>query len=241
MRLTLTLALALLPSAFLAAGERDEALALIQRAIRAHGGAAALERAQALVRQGSGVVSANGQDVAFTDVVSYQLPDKARQAVQIEQRGEIVTVINGAKAWQRSGGAAMELGREFADEVRDELYVWWLATLTPLSRDEFTLTLAPAVEVAGRPAAGVKVQSKGHREVRLYFDKDNGLLTRISTRARFGGSLVNKDYLYGAFKEFNGVKLPTQWTELVNDQKQTELKSASYELRKPDDKVFNKP
>src|SRR5262245_49990594 len=67
MRTTVTLSLAVLAAAtsLAQAGEREEALALVQRAIRAHGGASALTSAQAMVRKGSGVLMVNDQEVPF--------------------------------------------------------------------------------------------------------------------------------------------------------------------------------
>ena len=77
-------------------------------------------------------------------------------------------------------------------EVREEAYVWWLATLTPLLKEGFTLSTLPEVQVDGEAAVGVKVVSKGHADTRMYFRKRNGLLARIDRRTAAACCLRNR-------------------------------------------------
>ena len=122
------------------------------------------------------------------------------------------------------------------------MHVQWLMTLTPLKKGEFTLSLLPEIKVNGEPAAGVKAVSKGKPDVKLYFDKKSNLLVKIERRATEAGQNIDKEYFYSGYKEFDGVKLPTKETLLINGRKFSELAGISYKLQKKiDDAVFARP
>ena len=225
----------------LSAGDREDALAIIDRAIKAHGGEEALTKAQNAVRKGSGILINAGQETLFTDVISMNLPGKVRMNLEIGKGNTVVTVLNGDQGWQRSGGAVSDLGRDFRDEIREEAYILWLTTLAPLKKEGFDLAPVAEIKVDGKPAEGVKVSRKSYRQVRLYFDKGTGMLVKISGAGRVAGLVVEKEYLYSGFKDFGGARLFTQSVEMVNGRKSSELKTATYELRKSEDSVFTRP
>src|SRR6202011_4293737 len=100
----------------------------------------------------------------------------------------------------------------------------------------------PEAKVNGQPAAGVKVASKGHADAKLYFDAATHLLVKIERTTREAGLSLDKEYLFGDHKDFDGVKLPTRLTETLEGKKASELTSASYKFpSKPDDAAFSKP
>ena len=126
--------------------------------------------------------------------------------------------------------------------MRNELYVLWLATLTPLKKDDVTLAPVADIKVNGEPAAGVKATSKGRPDVKLYFDKKTHLLVKVERRVSEAGVAVDKEDFYSDYKEFDGVQLPTKLTFLVSGRKFSELSSATYKLpKKIDESVFAKP
>ena len=225
------------------AADRDAALAVIDRAIRAQGGADALSRARVVSRTTSGFVMQGGKQVPFAGTTLLRLPDQVRLALTLDKRFPIVTVVNGDKGWQLPpGGSVTELTREHLREIREEAYVWWLTTLVPLRKESFTLTPLPDIKVNGEPAAGVKVASPGHSDVRLYFDKRTGLLARLERRASEVGVLVDKEYLYTDYKTFDGVKLPTKETVNLSGKKWQEAVTESCKfLTHIDEKEFSRP
>jgi hypothetical protein len=245
MRAVLTLALfftgwLLLPPT-VAAGEREEALAVIDKAIKTHGGEAALSRAQNVVRKGTGLIYDGTQKVPFNDLLMMSLPGKMRWALELDGRFPVVNVISEKQGWRQAGGAVAELGNDALREMRDELYVWYLTTLIPLKQDGVELAPLPEIKIDGKPAFGVRVSSKGHPTAALFFDKSSGQLVKLTRTARMGGLMVDKETLYTAYKDFDGVRLCTQYLESVNGRKNNELKSATYELRKLDDNLFTRP
>jgi hypothetical protein len=246
MRTTLgTLLILGLAAGPLAAADRDMALAVIEQAIKAHGGADALTRAQTAVRTSTGTMSLFGKDLAFTDEMTWQLPDRFRLVIDVgtgQDRTHLTLVVNPDKGWQATGGMVVDLGPDRLEELHEEAYVLWLTTLTPLRKTGFELTPLPDAQVGSRQAAVVKVASKGHADARLYFDKDSGLLIKLERRAKEAGLAVDKEYLYGEPKDFDGAKLPTKLQETINGKRFTDLTNISYKFpRGVNDAVFARP
>jgi hypothetical protein len=229
----------------LAAADRDAALAVVERAIKAHGGADALNKAQTAVRTSTGTMALFGKDLTFSDEMTWQLPDHFRLAIDVgtgQDRTHLTLVVNPDKGWQATGGMVVDLGPDRLAELREEAYVLWLTTLTPLQKSGFELTPLPDAQVGSRTAAVVQVANKGHADARLYFDKDSGLLIKVDRHAKEAGLMVDKEYLYSDHKDFDGVKLPAKLMELINGKRFTDLANVSYKFpRTVNDAVFGKP
>src|SRR5207253_2176147 len=101
--------LALLPVAPVHAQDRAEALAVIDKAIKAHGGADALAKAALAVRTGAGTMTFFGKDMTFTDEVVMNLPDRLRIDVLIDKKFRVTLVLNGDRGWQAQAGQTAEL------------------------------------------------------------------------------------------------------------------------------------
>ena len=224
------------------AGDREKALAVVQEAIKAHGGEEGLLRSQHVRRTGSGFLSLMGQKVPFTDEVLMSLPGRWRQAIEVDKRLRMTVVLNGDQGWQATGGMAMAMPRDLLDEYRENLYVQWVTTLAPLTKGPFDLSTLPEIKVNGKPALGVKAVNRGHPDLKLYFDKQTHLLVKLERQAREAGVSVKKEYVYSDHKSFEGVKLPTREVISLSGQQFTELSSATYKfVSKPDAKEFGKP
>ncbi len=227
------------------AGDRENALALIERAIQAHGGADALKRSQTYVRTGSGSMYLPDKTTPFKDEWAVQLPDKVRANIELgaaQERIAVTIVINGDKGWQNTGGATSDLPKERIDELKEEAFVSWLTTLVPLKKENVDLGVVPDANVNGLPANGIKASVRGHGDVQFYFDKRSGLLTKVERKARDLGLTITKESLLGDHREFQGAKLPTKLTELINGKKFTEVTVSSYKLPgKIEDSFFARP
>jgi hypothetical protein len=241
--LGLTLAFAgLIASAPLVqADDRADALAIVDDAIKAHGGADALAKAQNFTRKGTGSVLMFGPPgLPFTDELTVSLPDRSRLAIDIDKKARTLVVLNGDKGWESNGGPASDVGAVRLKELTEEAYVIWLTTLTPLKKDDVTLKPLLPTKIDDKPVVGVSVSAKGRPDVRMYFNKDSHLLVKIAREALQGGVKVDKDYLFGDYKDVDGAKLPGKLTEVINGKKFSEV-TASYKLHKPDDATFGKP
>ncbi len=228
-----------LPS--LRADDGADALAIVDDAIKAHGGADALTKAQSFTRKGTGHIFPSDKPMTVTEELTVNLPGQMRLAADVQGAGKILLVLNGDKGWRSQGGAADELGGERLKELADEAYVLWLTTLVPLKKDGVMLKPLPEIKVGDKPAVGVAINAKDHSTVKLYFDKTSHLLVKVEREAKQAGSTVNKEYLYEDYKKTDGVQLPGKITELVNGAKFSELTSVSYKLHKADETSFGKP
>ena len=224
------------------AGEREDALAIIDQAVKAHGGADALAKVRTAVHAGQGTIFQGEMKIPFTDEVTLNLPNQWRDTVEIDKKGRFAIAVNGDKGWQSASGTVAEIGPDRFKELREEMYVLGLETLTPLQKAGYNLTPLPEIKIAGQPAVGVKVSSKGHADAKLYFDGRTHLLVKIERDALEAGLKLDKQYLFGEFKDFDGVKLPTRQMELLEGKPVMELTSASYKFpSKPDQAAFTKP
>ena len=121
--------------------------------------------------------------------------------------------------------------------------MWWLTTLTPLTKGGFTLSMLPEIKLGGESAVGVKVVQKGHADTKMYFLKTRtACLRRSSARTSEAGLPVDKEYFYRAYKEFDGVRLHTKELLKVNGRKWTELTISDYRFpAKLEASTFAKP
>ncbi|HWG46606.1 MAG TPA: hypothetical protein VN688_27840 [Gemmataceae bacterium] len=222
------------------AGDREKALAVIERAVKAHGGVDALTKTPIRVRSGQGVVGLSG-DRPFTTEESVRFPDRCRMVLDVG-RERLIVVLNGDKGWMQAGGTTQEMNKATFAERREELYVWWLMTLAPLLKDGFELKPQADAKVNDREAAVVKVSSKGYPDATLFFDKKTDLLVKIARRGTEAGIPVSKEYLYSDHKDFDGVKMPSKEITKINGTKLSEVKFTSYKfLSRIEDATFNKP
>jgi hypothetical protein len=247
---TLSLALAAALLLALAAGTRaqDSPEGLVEKAIKAHGGAEKLARLGAMRVKAKGTTELMGQTVAFTAETTTRFPDKMRGEIQFDIAGQkilMVQVRNGDKAWMSAMGQTQELPGPLLDDLKESRYTSQVESLVPLTKDRsFKLEALGEAKVDGKPAKGIKVSSKGHKDVKLYFDQETGLLVKSEHRGLDPTTMkdVVLENLYSDFKDFDGLKQP-QKVVVQRDGK----KYMAYEVEevkfpdKFDDALFAKP
>jgi hypothetical protein len=213
----------------------EKAVAVIDAAIKAHGGAEALAKAAVMERSVKGTRVLPGvKDLPFSAEVAVELPDHYRNVVTAElaeQTNVQTVVINGDKGWQASGGATLALSSADVDGFRDELYVLGAVTLVPLKNKEVIVALRPDEEVRDKPAAVVAAYSKGHPDLKLYFDKESKLLVKVSFRTKLQGISAPIDLVILEHGEYDGAKLPSHQQEFISGTKQADYTTVS--LRMP--------
>jgi hypothetical protein len=219
-----------------------EAKAVIDRAIKAHGGADALKKAAVFKSAAKGTRHVAGRDVAYTRALEARLPGRLRLAITLGGRVETAVLLDGAKAKQAEGDRTIELKAPRVKELRGEADVLWLATLVPLLGEGVVLSAAKGAKVEGEEAAGVKATRKGHADTTLYFSKKTGLLVRIARRGAVAGKEAEMEWTYGGHKEVAGVKVPTKEVQSVGGKKVAELTISEWSFpAKIDAGRFTKP
>jgi hypothetical protein len=190
---------------------------VVDRAIKAHGGAAALAKYPAVVMTAKGNFYGLGQALPFTGAWAVEGAERMKFTLEMtiqDKPAKVVEVVNGNKGWVKiQDTETMEMKKDQLDEEREQMYAGWVATLAPLARGkDFKLSPLGDVKVDGKDAVGVKVEHKGHRDVNLFFDKKSGLLVKSESVIKdmeAGGKEMTQDTLYRKYKAVEGLKQPT--------------------------------
>jgi hypothetical protein len=201
----------------LAADDPDKARALLGRAVKAAGGAKNLARNRAIVAEGKGTYYGMGSPLACTADGAVQFPDRKRIELKLDFQGmnvSYVRVVAGSKGWISLQGNTRAMDKEELADAREDVYYDWVTTLAPLRDKAFRLTPLEAIQVDGKGAEGIKVAHKGHGEVRLYFDKESGLLVKgeRSVHDKLKGKDVVEESYYSDYKNINGAERPRKRT-----------------------------
>ena len=226
---------------------QDEARALVERAVKAHGGAEALGRIRADKVKLKGTLILRGQTTPFVAEITTQLPSKKKDIIETNNGGDKHTIrhiINGNKVYITVDGRAIPADPAQLAEIRSGLELERAKRLLPLLNDKsYQLAVLEEIKVNDRPAVGVGVTGRGRKEMRLYFDKEYGLLVRAENRLGDGKSKeVRQHFFFGDFKEIGGYKRPTKIRAYRDGREimEAELLDAKV-LEKVDDTEFAKP
>ena len=223
---------------------QDSAEAIIDKAIQAQGGLEKLTKFKAMQATSKGTMDIMGQNVPFTAEGYAQLPNQFKSVIELSVGGmkaTMVQLMNKDKIEITVNGMALPLNDKMREEVKEQVYAEVVVSLAPLKDKGYTFSALGESKVNDRPVVGVKVSSKGHRDISLYFDKADGLLVKSAHPAtdQMSGQEYIQETIHSDYKEFNGIKRPSK--EIVNrdgkkmaDIEITDVKN----LEKLDDKVF---
>lgn len=201
-----------------AAGEREDAAArdIIDKAIKAHGGADKLSQFKVVSAKWAGKHKV--ENVFFWNavrVVTYQMPDKIRYDFEVENPNGVKfafsRVVNGKQGWQGLARGTRDLKEAEVAHIVEEVYAHWLASMVPLKDKGFEFSLFGEAVVDGKEAVGVLVSCKGRPDVNLFFDKQTGLVIKSERRATDPATNVEytAESIYRDHKAFQGVMWPT--------------------------------
>lgn len=234
------LALALLASPAAA----QDAKAVIEKAVQAHGGADRIDRYPAAIVETKGTVFQLGHVIPFTSRSLYQLPDKCKNVIELEglnAKRSITRSLSGGEERLTVNGEVQKVSEPQTREFREETYLQNVVRLTPLLKDPgYTLTDAGTTQVNGKPAVGVKVSAKDHKDVTLFFDKGIGLLVKVDrTGLDSSGKEIKQERIYSDYKSFDGVMHPLKTAVLHDGQKFMESETVDFKpLEKADPREF---
>jgi hypothetical protein len=242
-RVTLTAVLALTATA--AAGA-DDAVAIVDRAIKASAGSEErLAKLKYCIRTEQGIMYFPTGPVPMTRESHLQLPDRMKWSSNMGPPGQqrpVTFCLDGFKGWSINNGVRGDLNQGQYEVMQDEAYFAWVASLLPLKNKGVTLTELKESSVNGQPARGVKVEARGRPAVQLYFDKSNGLLVKGVYIVRENSTDATREMLFRDFKEFEGLRLSTKLATSQSGRKLEEWTVERYRFPdKVDPAVFAKP
>src|SRR5262245_507178 len=244
------LGLAVVFAAAGAAAADDKAEAVVKKAIEAHGGADTLNKYMASKYTVKGEIDVQGTATEFTGAMANAVPGKFRMNIDLEVMGmkiSVTQVLNGDKAKRTVKVGDMVIPQEVEkDEMKMGQAGQAAQKLTPLlDAKAFTIRAADDEDVNGKKAAvGVATPKAIDKEIKLYFDKESGLLVKTGHKGLGPGdggarSEVYQESYLSEFKKVSGVQVPTKIVLHHDGKKFMTANMSDYEvLEKIDDKEF---
>ena len=166
------------------ASAQEEVRAILEKAIKAHG-AEKTAKIKAATTKNKGTLEILG-GLSFTQEITMLVPNQFKETMHLDIMGKqvtVVTVFNGTKGWVKANGETKELDGKILEELKEAGHLMSVMRLLLLRDKSVELSLLGEDKVNGKPALGIKVKSKGHRDCDLFFDKATGLVAKVSRRA----------------------------------------------------------
>jgi photosynthetic reaction center cytochrome c subunit len=197
---------------------------ILDKYLQALGGAAQVAKLTSLVGKGT----YTGFDTDFAKVpIDYYAKPGLRTTVVHTLAGDNTTVYDGQQAWVAAvdkpvplmpltggdlEGARVDAGLAFPAQIKQAFKNW---------RSGF-----PAITVNDKPVLVIEGTTPGGSAIKLYFDKETGLLVR---QVRYNNTIIGltpSHVEYSDYRAVNGVKVPFHWTTTwVDGQSTTDLSS----------------
>jgi hypothetical protein len=242
------LLLACVPLAAAAPAPSDEARAVLEKALKAQGGADKLSKFGAVTFKGKGSVKEGDQEVSFTMDGAAQGFDRLRLDVEASFSGRTeraLIVINKNKGWARARDKTEDAPPQVLEVLTIDIYALALATRPAQMLDkEFTLSHLGELKLDGRTTVGLRVGHKDRPDVEMYSDKETGLLARIKFQGKAfeGGQEAPHAFAFSDYKETDGVKQFTKVAFEYQDKQLFTLELSEFKGEaKLDDSLFEKP
>ena len=252
-RLLIPCALVLALAALGRADDAADAKAVVEKAIKARGGADNLAKYKADVLKVKGAVHVSGLDIDFTGEISFQQPDKSRTVIEGTVMGtnfKSTRVVNGDKGWidDLLGAARQQrdMSKEELAEERESQNANSIIRLAVLTDKAYTLSTVGESKVGDKAAVAILVKRKGYRDVSLFFDKKTHLLLKTETRVKDpqggGDTEFTQEAFYDDYKKVGDLQVAHKQT--VKRDGKAYLESEATEFKpeeKLDDGLFAKP
>ena len=235
------------------ADDAADAKAVVQKAVKARGGADNLAKYKADVLKVKGAVHVSGLDIDFTGEISFQQPDKSRTVIEGTVMGtnfKSTRVVNGDKGWidDLLGAARQQrdMSKEELAEERESQNANSIIRLAVLTDKAYTLSTVGESKVGDREAVGILVKRKGYRDVSLFFDKKTHLLLKSETRVKDpqggGGTEFTQEAFYDDYKKVGDLQVAHKLTIKRDGKAFLEGETTEFKPEeKLDDGLFAKP
>jgi hypothetical protein len=225
---------------------QDEARAVLDRAIKAHGGVEKINKMRATRAKTKGRIEIM-DGVDFVQELVAQAPNKYREEIDLEVNGEklkITSIFNGTKGAVEVNGKPVPLDDKIQEALRQGAEIMEISRLVTLRAKPYELSALGEAKVNDRPAVGIRVSRKGARDVNIYFDKGTGLLAKMEYRTvdQLSKKEVTEERIVRDYMKVDG--LPTPKRVVVNHDGQRFLEAEVQEVQRLesiDDSEFKLP
>jgi outer membrane lipoprotein-sorting protein len=227
------------------AEEKDEAKAVVDKALKAMGGEAKVAKLKAGTWKAKMTASDGGKDIAITTDGAWQGWDQyhINAEATFDGRTEAVTmIINGDKGWIKRR-EAVDDAKEELPLIKNGLYAMRAPQLlAEFKGKDFKVSHLGEMKVNDIETVGVSVAHKDWKDISVYFDKKGGLPVKCEihlTDPR--GKEITVEFLYSEYKEMDGIQHPTK-VLIKFDGKEATMEFSEIKTKdKVDDSEFAKP
>lgn len=220
---------------------------VVERAVTAHGGRDKLAQARADWVKLKGTLFVGDKDtpkeVPFVGETWVQLPGQFKNVLELttpQGATRMVQTVNKDKVKITIDGQPHTVSPAALGEMRETAHLNNAVRLIPLLEraETYKLDYTGELEIQKKTLLGVKVTTRGQRELRLYFDKSNGMLVRTEQLLDDGnGKEVRQEVYYLDFRNLGGYTRPVKLAAYRDGRKvmEAELLEAKYHDKFPDD------
>jgi hypothetical protein len=228
---------------------QDKPRVIVERAIQAQGGETKIAKLRMMRIKVEGTTDLFPGQPNFPITVEdiWKMPGQYKSTSRFQLMGNAVTqiqAIDGDSGWIQFNGQTQDMPKEALAEMKEQKYAEDLDRLSFLNEKGVELSALDESKVDGKPAVGILVKSKAHRDVKLYFDKSSGLLVKRQHNVLdpTSGKEVSQEVLFSDFQDKDGVKHYRKIAAFRDDKKLFEGKVTELEFfDKLEDKVFARP
>jgi outer membrane lipoprotein-sorting protein len=229
------------------AAAQDNPKAILDKAVKAMGGAEKLSKTKAQEIKSKGTLEVQGLSLEFTEDSSVQHPSKFKESMHLSVMGkqiDVITVFNGKEGWISAGGETKALEGPALEAVKDGLDTALLTRMAFTGGKDYDLTALGESKVNDRPVLGVKISRKGHKDVNLYFDKGTGLLAKLEHQVKdaMGGQDVSEERIVLEYQDVDGMKVGKKMNVLRDGKKFMDIEITEVKFPdKIDESMVDKP
>jgi hypothetical protein len=243
---SLACGVALAVTGALRSDEQADATALVDKALKAMGGTDKVAKFKSGTWKGKATAQEGGKEVVLTSEGTWHGTDMVRIDAEITGGGKtekVLAVINGDKGWLKAQDMVRDAPDGELPMMKSALYAVRMPHLLPdIKGKDFKLSNLGEVKVGDKPALGIGVAHKDYKDVKLFFDKETALPAKSEVRlADPMGRELLVEFLYGDYKEADGIKHPMKISIKVEGKELmlelSEIKSKD----KVDESEFAKP
>jgi hypothetical protein len=187
---------------------------LIERCIQSEGGAKAIARAQTATM--TGTVEITGHNIAGPLELD-QDGDKSYTQIELPGIGKVEEGFDGVVAWEMNllQGARVKDGEELAAAKRASR----ISVLSNWKEYYKSAVTQGAENVGGKPAWNVVMTpAEGHSVEHFYFDRDSGLLVKMTQTLPTSMGDVPVEMNLGDYRAVDGIQTPFLMTQSAMGQ-----------------------
>jgi hypothetical protein len=228
------------------ADDQAECKPILEKAIKAMGGAANLDKLKAGTWKAKTTANNNGKEGVVLSEGTWQGRDQIKMDADIQIGGmsrKAIVVINGESGWLKHEDKTDDAPKEIMLFIKNFAYALRMPQLlTQLQGKEFQLSSLGEIKIDNVEAIGIKVTHKDYKDVNVFFDKKDGVPIKAEITVTDPQSKeLTVECLFSDYKDLNGVKLPGKITFHVDGKEFVTEMSEIKPTDKLDDSVFGKP